>query len=109
MRSQIRCEQTIFPPLSHLRKRKPQLLRIEAFEQGLTLIYQRIIAILRVASLHVGVPGFEPGVARTQNENVSRYTTLRCETTISYPPVLSRDFDINMRDHFGRDTFEIFR
>jgi hypothetical protein len=26
----------------------------------------------------VGVPGFEPGVARTQNENVSRYTTLRC-------------------------------
>ena len=43
----------------------------------------------------VGVPGFEPGVARTQNENVSRYTTLRCETTISYPRFLSRAYRVN--------------
>jgi hypothetical protein len=25
-----------------------------------------------------GAPGFEPGVARSQTEYVSRYTTLRC-------------------------------
>ena len=25
----------------------------------------------------VGMPGFEPGVARSQSENVSRYTTSR--------------------------------
>ena len=31
--------------------------------------------------LLVGEPGFEPGVTRTQNEHVSRYTTPRTENS----------------------------
>ena len=33
--------------------------------------------ITHTITILVGVPGFEPGVACSQNRNVSRYTTLR--------------------------------
>lgn len=49
-------------------------------------------------SLTIGAPGFEPGIARSQSEYVSRYTTPRCDN-------ISTENLEYILDHFDFEQF----